>query len=141
MSGACGSLSPKNGYTCRLSVFHGGPHKNGMSEWWDADPTPASAAKHTPGPWRLAENNLADVWTDKQRTDGAGDEFVADCGPFGHQQGLAEAIANATLIAAAPALADALQRLCDVHGGFDFNGLPCALEQAHKALRAAGRLP
>jgi hypothetical protein len=40
VSALCGSLWPKTGYTCRLPVLHGGPHKNGMSEWWEADPTP-----------------------------------------------------------------------------------------------------
>jgi hypothetical protein len=93
---------------------------------------------HTPGPWRYQENS--DAYTHIVR---AGDRFLCQLA----QDTSGEAEANARLLAAAPALADALGFLCEVVRGIPAASMPPeiyprvieGLDDARAALRAARR--
>lgn len=82
---------------------------------------------HTPGPWRVSP------WKDKIEVE------VAAAGPFGDRIVLMdkEQISNAALIAAAPELLEALERLWNCAGDFEEDSLAAALDQAAEAIKKA----
>lgn len=89
-----------------------------------------AAAKHTPGPWVYGEREprtgRIQVWSQDGIATGVAHAFFEP---------------DAKLIAAAPALADALEKLV---AAFEDENLPdctAALKESRVALRTAGRLP
>jgi len=60
---------------------------------------------HTPGPWRVEGNHCAIVT--------AGNFLVVDCGDASKPGGITQARANASLIAAAPDMLEALNWIAD----------------------------
>lgn len=89
--------------------------------------------EHTPGPWRARLDGQGSYVEDEARLEG-----IAGIVPFVHGRTDAEAEANAHLIAAAPALLEALVRLAD---RFAYDGVPEdgveEYEEAVAAIRAA----
>ena len=70
-------------------------------------PNPQEGGKHTPGPWRISD----EIYIRDASRNGA---YIAEIDPMTDFEGNeAEADANARLIAAAPALLEALQALYD----------------------------
>lgn len=102
-------------------------------------PTRPEAPKHTPGPWRNIGRAIvtkdARIEIAVASTNDTKDAHVNE----NHRVMWEEAAANARLIAAAPAMLEALQRLCDSlaweenRSGTTFSGY----ESAKAAIRAA----
>lgn len=67
--------------------------------------------KHAPGPWSLGSDEHGDEYRlcIVQNKSWRGQQFIARAEPYGSHEGLDEAEANARLIAAAPALYEALE--------------------------------
>lgn len=76
---------------------------------------------HTPGPWFEHREGFSTVYVEA-RIDGGLIQEVAACGPT--HKGHEEQQANARLIAAAPELLDALQRLSDQAARLRMPGQP-----------------
>ncbi len=66
------------------------------------------STKHTPGPWRTEREGFSTVYVEA-RIDGGLIQEVAACGPT--EAGLEQQEANASLIAAAPDLLEALKEM------------------------------
>ena len=70
--------------------------------------------KHTPAPWKLGRNGKQSY-----RDISCADNFaIAQCFPYGNEEDLLIASANATLIAAAPELLEALDKICIAHAAW-----------------------
>lgn len=97
-------------------------------------------SKHTPGPWRTF--NGTDVFPDDG--DREGERQIADCA-MSHAMPIDEEQANARLIAAAPELLEALQRLtaeAKLDGMDKRAGWDCWVSMADKAIaKATGAQP
>ena len=92
------------------------------------------SAKTTPAPWDVASGTLFDDGERGCFIVGANDERIAKMLPICEE-------GDEALLAAAPDLAAALERLYDANTGHDANSITGALFQARKALRDAGRIP
>lgn len=92
--------------------------------------------KHTPGPWRVDPMYKQDVQTEDGKVEICGAEYEIEKFGEGYivPKTLDEASANATLIAAAPEMLEALQYIMDRHSkhldGFEF-------EYIHKIISKA----
>lgn len=96
-----------------------------------------SAAKHTPGPWVLADRNKKG-FAARIISGDPNSGIVADAYGGGE---MAQVDANAKLIAAAPELADAVEMLLKrIAGDCTREEADAAPDNARSALRKAGRL-
>lgn len=114
-------------------------HSAGDGDWPEYDEKGNEVTGHTPGPWQAGRSDMATI------VDGyeskwiyAGDTYVAVAS--GVMLGWGEVIANANLIAAAPDLLAALERIvneCRVYceGSEDIDNY--AVDQARQAIRKA----
>jgi hypothetical protein len=111
-----------------------------------------SAAKHTPGPWKLETESRSPDGSELVITDSDGGYTIALCRSATGIPDADEAEANAKLIAAAPALAEALEKaadtLRDAATAYHFFGKHVAAEAmeiaekySREVLRAAERVP
>ena len=101
-------------------------------------------AKHTPGPWIASMHATAKGTPFGIVTGGAGprkDTVICYAPDFRDEQRSFEAFrdANAALIAAAPDLLSALQRLlsCDIEENRNITGSPGAIAAARAAIKSA----
>ena len=97
------------------------------------------SAKTTPAPWDVASGEYEDGEK--------GSFIVGKASALGRMQPRIAKLmpereeGDEALLAAAPDLAAALERLYDANTGHDANSITGALFQARKALRDAGRIP
>jgi hypothetical protein len=89
--------------------------------------------KHTPGPWISSGTRILVANLEAIHTIARAQKEIA----YGHSLPKREAEANARLLAAAPDLFAALERLRSVAGGFEEDSLEAALDQALEALAKA----
>jgi hypothetical protein len=93
-------------------------------------------SEHTPGPWSYSARLSASENHHGFRIFGPDRWSLADVQPV-DSDGI-EGESNARLIAAAPALLDALERLCE-HSSVSDGDVPCGLYDAARAAIAAAR--